>query len=121
MKRINNETEYNAIMARVDELVEIVGEDTPKTDRNFIELDILADLIVAYEEEYFPVGEPSLVDVLKLRMFEMDLTQTALAELLGVSKSRVSQYMNGKSEPTLQVAREISRKMNIDASIVLGV
>ena len=48
-------------------------------------------------------------------LIELDL------ELLGVSTSRVSDYLNGRCEPTLQVAREISRKLNIDADIVLGV
>ena len=52
-----------------------------------------------------------------------------IEELLGVSTSRVSDYLNGRCEPTLKVAREptlkvareISRKLNIDADIVLGV
>jgi hypothetical protein len=30
------------------------------------------------------------------------------------------QFFIGKSEPTLKVAREISRKLDIEASIVLG-
>ena len=30
-------------------------------------------------------------------------------------------YISGKCEPTLKVAREISQKLNIDANIVLGV
>lgn len=63
----------------------------------------------------------TLVDVIKLRMYEMGLTQTKLSELLNVSPSRVSEYLSGKCEPTLKVAREISRKLNIDANIVLGV
>ncbi|MDD4514833.1 helix-turn-helix domain-containing protein [Massilibacteroides sp.] len=121
MKKIKNEIEYDAIMARIDELVEIVGEDTPQTDRSYIELDILTDLVVAYEEEHFPVNEPSLVDVIKLRMYEMNLTQKSVAEMLGVSPSRVSEILSGKSEPTLPVARTISQKLNINASIVLGV
>jgi len=54
-------------------------------------------------------------------MFEMGLTQAKLSELLGVSPSRVSEYLNGKSEPPLKVARTISKKLNIDASVVLGV
>lgn len=58
---------------------------------------------------------------IKLRMYEMGLTQTKLSELLNVSPSRVSEYLLGKCEPTLKVAREISRKLNIDANIVLGV
>ena len=32
-----------------------------------------------------------------------------------------SEYLSGKSEPTLKVAKEISRQLNIDANIVLGV
>jgi HTH-type transcriptional regulator/antitoxin HigA len=41
--------------------------------------------------------------------------------LIGVSPSRVSEYLSGKAEPTLTAAREISRKLNIDANIILGV
>ena len=61
------------------------------------------------------------LDVLKLRMYEMGINQAKLSELLGVSTSRVSDYITGRSEPTLKVAREMSRKLNIDANIVLGV
>ena len=54
-------------------------------------------------------------------MFKRGLNQKSLSELLGVSTSRVSEYLNGKSEPTLKIAREISRKLDIDAAIVLSV
>jgi len=58
---------------------------------------------------------------MKLRMYEMGLNQTKLSELLGISPSRVSDIFSGRCEPTLKLAREISTKLNIDASIVLGV
>ena len=74
-----------------------------------------------YEEEYYPVKQPSLVDMLKLRMYELELTQNKLSELLGVSPSRISDYLSGRAEPTLKVARKMSKKLNIDASIVQGV
>lgn len=54
-------------------------------------------------------------------MYEMGLSQKALSELLGVSPSRLSNFLTGKSEPTLQVARTICKRLNIDANIVLGV
>lgn len=54
-------------------------------------------------------------------MYEMKLNQNNLSALLQVSPSHISEYLTGKSEPTLKVAREISRKLNIDANIVLGV
>jgi len=120
MKLIANKAEYEAIMARVDELVEIVDDNTPPTDKHYIELDFLTDLVVAYEKEHYPIGKPVLTDVLKSRMYEMNLTQKTLSEILGISAPRVSEYLTGKSEPTLQVARKIHKKLNIDAEIILG-
>lgn len=58
---------------------------------------------------------------MKLRMYEMGINQAKLSELLGVSPSRVSDYLTGRCEPTLKVAREMSRKLNIDANIILGI
>ena len=59
MKMISNEVEYEAIMARVNELVEIVDDDTPQTDKNYVELDFLADLVVDYEKEHYSIGKTS--------------------------------------------------------------
>lgn len=121
MAKIENETAYKAAMERVEELLPLVDDNTPLSDKNLIELDLLSDLIEEYEDVHYPIKNPSLVDVIKLRMYEMGLTQSKLSELLGVSPSRISDYFAGRSEPTLKVAREISRKLNIDANIVLGV
>jgi len=118
---IKNERQYNAACERIEELLKVVGNDTPASDKNFIELDLLSDLVADYEEACYPVKEPVLADVIKLRMYEMGINQMKLSELLEVSPSRVSEYLTGKSEPTLPVARNISRKLNINASIVLGV
>jgi HTH-type transcriptional regulator/antitoxin HigA len=54
-------------------------------------------------------------------MFEMGLNQAALSKVLEINPSRVCEYLSGKKEPTLKQARAISRKLNIDPSIVLGV
>lgn len=120
MKRIVTNAEYEAIMSRLNELVEIVDDNTASTDRNLIELDFLTDLVVAYEKEHYPIGKVTLSDVMKTRMEEMNITQRALAEMLGISPPRVSEYLTGKSEPTLQIARRIQKQLNIDASVILG-
>jgi HTH-type transcriptional regulator/antitoxin HigA len=118
---IKNERQYNVACERIEELLRVVGNDTPTSDKNFIELDLLSDLVADYEETHYPVKEPVLADVIKLRMYEMGINQMKLSELLEISPSRVSEYLTGKSEPTLPVARNISRKLNINASVVLGV
>ena len=121
MTQIKNEQQYNATMVRIDELLPLVDNNTPLEDKNLIELDLLSGLAADYEEINYPIGVPDLVEVIKLRMFEMGLNQQGLAKLLGVSKSRISDYLNGRSEPTLNVARSISQELSIDADIVLGV
>lgn len=106
---------------RVEELLPLVDDNTPLNDPNSIELELLSNLVADYSEEHYALGEPTLVDVLKLRMYEMGLNQKSLSKLIGVSPSRLSDYISGKCEPTLKVAREINRKLNIDANIILGV
>ena len=108
MAKIKTEKQYKAACSRIEELLKVVSNDTPTDDKNFLELDLISDLVADYEEEHFPIEAPSLVDVIKLRMYEMGLTQTKLSELLNVSPSRISEYLSGKCEPTLKVAREIS-------------
>ncbi len=118
--KIRNEMEYKAVMERIEELLPLVNDDTPSDDRNLIELDLLSGLASEYEDEAFPVKTPDLVSVLKLRMYELGLNQLKLSEILGVSPSRISDYLTGRCEPTLKVARKMSQKLGIDANIVLG-
>ena len=121
MAKIQNKIAYNAAMERIEELLPLVDDNTPLTDKNLIELDLLSELVSDYESEHYPIKTPSLIDVIKLRMYEMGINQAKLSELLGVSPSRISEFLTGRSEPTLKIARDISKKLNIDADIVLGI
>ena len=118
---IHTEPQYKAILERVEELIQNPENIENKNAKGYLELDLLSDLVADYEEKNYPVKKPSLTEVVKLRMAERGLNQKLLSELLGVSTSRVSEYLTGKSEPTLKVARTISEKLEIEASIVLGV
>lgn len=118
---IKTEKEYLAITNRIEELLEVSENIENENSDGFIELNLLSDWVADYEEENFPIEMPSLIEVIKLRMAEMGINQKELSALLGISTSRVSEYLTGKSEPTLKIAREISKKLDIDAEIVLGV
>ena len=108
-------------MSRIEELLKIVDDNTPADDKNSIELVILSNLVADYEDIHYPISKPSLIEVLKLRMYEMGLSQSSLAKLLGMNQSKISEIISGKSEPTLKQARTISKTLNISPAIVLGV
>ena len=120
MAEIMNETQYEAIIERIEELLKVVDNDTPMTDRFLIELDLISEMVADYEEKHNPIEPPTLIEMVQECMAEMNLSQKALAELLGVSPPRISEYLNGKSEPTLKVARIMHQKLDIDPEILLG-
>jgi len=120
MANINNEIQYKKALERIEELLPLVDNTTSIEDKNYVELDLLSDLVAEYEEQYFPVKKPTLPEIIRLRMAELKISQKKLAEILNVSPSRISEYLNGKSEPTLKIARQLRDELNIDADIILG-
>jgi HTH-type transcriptional regulator/antitoxin HigA len=121
MTRIETEKQYEAAMKRINELLDLVDDDTPEDDIRCVELVLLSNLVADYEDEHYPIVKPSLTDVLKLRMYEMGLSQCAMAALLGMNQSKLSEIISGKCEPTLKQARTISQKLNISPAVVLGI
>ena len=63
MTRIENETQYEWAVARVEELLPLVDDNTPLDDPNCIELVLLSNLVADYSDEHFAIGAPALVDI----------------------------------------------------------
>ena len=95
MERIVNTAEYEAIMQRIDELVELIDDSTNRYDKNYVELDILTDLVIAYEKMHDPVKGSDWAEAMKRYMFEMDLNQTQFAYIIGMSYAWLSKYLTG--------------------------
>ena len=104
---------------RLEELVDIVDDNTPADDPMAKEFMKITDIIEQYEEIHFPIGLPTLQEMIALRMFEMSLKRKDLAVLLNTSASRISDYLNGNREITLTIAKALHQKLNIDSDIIL--
>lgn len=64
MTRIQNEIQYQSAMARIEELLRIVNNDTPVEDKDSVELVLLSELVADYEDFHYPIEKPTLTDVL---------------------------------------------------------
>ena len=60
---IKNETQYNAIIKRIDQLLEVVDDNTSEDNPEYIELMLLTDLVESYEDEHYPIEKPPLDEV----------------------------------------------------------
>ena len=107
MSNITKE-QYEFALERIEELLPLVGDDTPANDNK------------AYEKEHFPIDKPTVSELIELSLEEKGMTQKQLAAELGVSPSRVSDYVSGRSEPTLRIARLLCQILNIKPSAMLG-
>jgi HTH-type transcriptional regulator/antitoxin HigA len=119
MEQIITLEQYTKACLRLEELLLITEDVSPEEDPLVAELVQVSDIIEKYEEIHYPIGLPKLIDVIKLRMFELDLKQKDLAKLLEQPTSRVSEFLSGKKELTLKFARALHQKLNIDSDIIL--
>ena len=73
MERIITDAVYDTALLRIEELLPFVTDETPIHDRKAIELKIMSDIVIEYEENHFPIGNPSLADVVKILNIESSI------------------------------------------------
>ncbi len=112
--------QYEYSLNRIEELLPLVTDETPASDKNAVELAIVSDIVEAYEKLHFPIAKPTIGELISLSIEEKGMTQKQLAEKLGVSPSRVSDYISGRAEPTLRIARAICLTLGIAPAAMLG-
>lgn len=112
--------QYEFALAKIEELLPLVPEDASPDDKDAVELSILSDVVIEYEKEHFPIGKPTVAQLVELALEEKNMTQKQLAEEIGISPSRISDYVNGRAEPTLKIASSLCKVLDIQPSAMLG-
>jgi HTH-type transcriptional regulator/antitoxin HigA len=113
--------QYEFALAREEELLPMVDDNTPANDKKAIELSIMSDIVITYEKEHYPIGKPTIAELIELSLEEKGMTQKQLAYEIGISPSRINDYISGRSEPTLKNAGLLCRVLNIPPSVILRV
>lgn len=119
MSKITKE-QYEFALERVEVLLPLVDDNTPVSDKKAVELTMMSDIVIAYEKEHYPIEKPTVAELIELSLEEKGMTQKQLAQEIGISPSRVNDYISGRSEPTLKVARLLCQILNIQPAAMLG-
>ena len=119
--KINSKKEYHQTMVEVYELMNKGESILSKDELN--KLSIMAEAAEKYEDEVLhlkPKPQPKTIpEMVELKMFEQKITQSKLAEYLGLSKSKVSEILSGKRKPDVNFLKGIYEKLHIDADFLL--
>jgi len=107
IKPIKNEADHMAALARIEQLWE-AEPDTPEGD----ELEVLATLVNAFEEKYFPIEAPDPIGAIKFRMEQQGLVDADLIPFFG-HRSRVSEILNRKRKLTIAMIRKLHKGLRI--------
>lgn len=95
--------QYEYAHERMEELLKQINDDVHEGDKIMLELDIVSDIVERYENEHYPIEVPTIGAIIADAMEDANMTGKELAQKLGISPSRVSDFVNDKAEPSLKV------------------
>jgi len=113
-------TEYKLKTKRMEELLKLLTNKGDLDIKLQSELDQISDEIADFEEENFPFKVESLNEMIELRMYQRKLKQKDIAQILGTTPSRISEILSGKRGLTIELAKGLYNKLNIDPKLILS-
>lgn len=111
---IRTEVDHRAAFARIDALWD-AQPGTPEHD----EVEVLAILISAYEDEHWPILPPDPVEAIKFHMAQNGLKQKDLAAVIG-SVSRASEILSRNRALTIEMIKAIHKAWSIPFESLVG-
>jgi len=114
IKPIKTKSDYQVALKRFELLFD-APMGTPESD----EADILALLIEEFENKNYSIEAPDPIEAIKIRMEEMQLKQIDLVDAIG-GKSRVSEILNRKRKLTVEMIRNLTRRLNLSPSALIS-
>jgi HTH-type transcriptional regulator/antitoxin HigA len=113
IKPIKTEADHQAALCEIERLMN-AAPNTPEGDC----LEVMTLLVVAYEAQHHPIGDPDPIEAILHRMEAMGMDRVDLEPILG-HRGRVSEVLNRKRPLTLEMIRRISEAMDIPADVLV--
>ncbi|OJW57803.1 MAG: hypothetical protein BGO55_09620 [Sphingobacteriales bacterium 50-39] len=118
IKKITNKQQYHSAMAEIEGYLQKGFSNLTSTEEDHLEE--LSKAVEAWELKEYPMPmQPSFPDILIYVMQFKRYTQSELSEDLAISKSLLSEILNGKKQPNLSIVVNLHKKFGIDANVLL--
>lgn len=115
IKAIKSDSDYQDMLVLLEELI----DNEPDAGTSLAEqIDILASLIKAYEDEKFTIEAPDAIEAIKFVMEQRNLEQKDLIPFIG-TKGRVSEVLSGKRNLSIDMIRSLENGLGIPSRALL--
>ena len=129
IKKIETEEQYEAVRVRVNELIQEASEKgmlESEYDNEYTrEIGRLSYMGAIYENEYMEfkylkVSKKSpLIRSIEDEMYNRNIKQKELADILGINEPSLSQIIRGKRPISMRTAKKLHKSLNIDAKLLI--
>ena len=124
LDKIRNEKQYAQVMVLIENFIQKAtdgGSFSTLSETKAIELQRLTRLAEAYEDNNLKIMPlpVTISAVFENKIKEMGITQAALAEMLGLGTSKLSQILNGKREPDVAFLKALQSKLGISGDFLI--
>ncbi|MBX3398744.1 MAG: helix-turn-helix domain-containing protein [Gemmataceae bacterium] len=116
LRPLRSEADLDAAVAMVDELLDRDTLSRPEQDY----LDVLADLVEAYEAEAVPMRPASDAELLRFLLQNKGVTQSEAAAKSGLAESVVSEILSGKRKLNRTQIGKLSRYFHVEPGAFLS-
>jgi HTH-type transcriptional regulator/antitoxin HigA len=114
IKPIKTEADYNLALKRLEEIF-----DSPIGTFESDEADIVGLMVDEYEKKHYPIEAPDPIEAIKIRMEELELKQVDLIDVMG-GKNRVSEVLNRKRKLTIEMIRNLTKRLNLSPDLLIA-
>jgi HTH-type transcriptional regulator/antitoxin HigA len=111
---IRDDAHLEEALAMIDRLL---GMDLDGEAQGY--LDVLTDLVEAYEDEHVSMPRASEADVLRLLMQSNKISQSKLSKQLGIAQSTISNVLRGVRSLTKDQVVLLARYFNVGPGVFL--
>ncbi|WP_058545527.1 transcriptional regulator [Pseudomonas sp. NA13] len=109
LRKPRSEEDYDRLVAALDELLELVGEEEAHPLMSLV--DIIGEWIEAWDHQHRPMPKASGVEALRYLMREHGLSQS---DLPGIgAQSVVSEILSGKRQLNLRQIRWLAERFGV--------
>lgn len=113
LRPIQSEGEHDAAIEMIDELIDAPSLSSPEQDY----LDVLSDLVEAYETIHEPMPETTDAGMLQFLMEIQSRTQTDVARGAKIAASTVSEVLSGKRKLNRAQIGKLARYFHVEPGV----